>query len=609
MMLQRLRQSSYLPALGLMLLTLFTLNAHALRCEYQLAHNWGSGFSGNIIVTNDGETTIDGWQVDWLINGGQLSASWNAQINGTNPYSAVDMGWNAQLTPGQSAELGLQASGADAVVTILSCNAVGDVEIPTSSSSEISHSSSPVSSALASSSQQSRSLQSRSSENASSIAASQASASDSPCEEHCNWYGETRPLCVNQNSGWGWENNQSCIGASTCNNQWGDGGVVSNCQTSSDAANLSSTASTAISSVISTSSVASQSSMAGSSVPNEIQNIAQQMGIGWNLGNSLEAVGGETAWGNPMVTQQLISSVKSAGFNTLRIPVAWSQFSDSANFVIDEGWKNRVEDVVNYALNEDMYVIINNHWDGGWMQPTYAEEDYVNHRLAMMWEQIATHFQDYGNHLLFAGTNEVMVDGDYGTPTEEYYSVQNGFNQTFVNTVRATGGNNANRVLVVQGFNTNIDHAVNFAEIPSDTVSDRLMMEIHYYDPYNFTLNTSSNITQWGAIATDPNATETWADESWTDAQFQKMQTHFSDNGVPVILGEYGVVSRLNVTDHEKYRTYWNEYITQSAVAHGIVPVYWDNGFAGDGGLALFDRNSGDQLYPDIIDALMKAKK
>ena len=331
------------------------------------------------------------------------------------------------------------------------------------------------------------------------------------------------------------------------------------------------------------------------------------MGVGWNLGNSLDAIGGETAWGNPMVTQQLINSVKAAGFDTIRVPVAWSVFSDEANFVIDSAWMSRVEEVVNYALNADMYVIMNIHWDNGWMQPTYTQQDYVNNRLSIMWTQIAAHFEEYDNRLLFAGTNEVMVEGDYGTPTEEYYTVQNSFNQTFVNAVRATGGGNANRYLVVQGFNTNIDHTVNFAEIPTDTVSDRLMMEVHYYDPYNFTLNTDSAITQWGAIATDPNATETWANESYVDATFQKMKVNFIDQGVAVILGEYGVVSRMSVGDHETYRVYWNEYITQSAVDHGMVPVYWDNGYTGDNGMGLFDRNNGNGVYPDIINALIGA--
>lgn len=331
------------------------------------------------------------------------------------------------------------------------------------------------------------------------------------------------------------------------------------------------------------------------------------MGVGWNLGNSLDAIGGETAWGNPEASQQLINSVKAAGFQSIRLPVAWSQFSDETNFVIDSSWMRRVEEVVNYALDADMYVVMNIHWDGGWMQPTYAQEDYVNNRLAIMWHQIAEHFRDYDDRLLFAGTNEVMVEGDYGTPVEEYYTVQNGFNQTFVDTIRATGGNNAQRHLVVQGFNTNIDHTVDFARIPDDSVPDRLMMEVHYYDPYNFTLNESSNITQWGEIATDPNATETWADESYTDAQFQRMKIHYVERGIGVILGEYGVISRPYADNHETYRTYWNKYITQSAVDHGLVPFYWDNGYAGEHGLALFDRNTGQPLFPDIIDALVRA--
>lgn len=331
------------------------------------------------------------------------------------------------------------------------------------------------------------------------------------------------------------------------------------------------------------------------------------MGLGWNLGNSLEAIGGETAWGNPMVTQQLINSIKAAGFDTIRIPVAWSQFSDEANFVINSNWIARVEEVVNYALSADMYVVMNQHWDGGWMQPTYAQQEYVNNRLQIMWTQIANHFKDYDSRLLFAGTNEVMVEGDYGTPTFEYYTVQNSFNQTFVDAVRATGGANASRYLVVQGFNTNIDHTVNFAVVPTDPATNRLMMEVHYYDPYNFTLNTNSNITQWGVIATDPSVTETWANESYVDATFQKMKTNFVDQGIAVILGEYGVVSRANVAGHETYREYWNQYITQSAVDHGMVPIYWDNGYSGDGGMALFDRASGNQLYPNIINAIINA--
>lgn len=364
----------------------------------------------------------------------------------------------------------------------------------------------------------------------------------------------------------------------------------------------------------------SKSSVASSSSPSVINEsmpsnthgltavqLTQKMGAGWNLGNSLDAIGGETAWGNPRVTQQLINSVKAAGFKTIRIPVAWSQFSDADNFVIKANWMSRVEEVVNYALNADMYVVLNSHWDGGWMQPTYAKQTYVNNRLKIMWAQIATHFQNYDERLIFAGTNEIMVDGDYTPPTVEYYTVQNSFNQAFVDTVRATGGKNATRYLVVQGFNTNIDHTVNFAKIPTDTVKDRLMMEVHYYDPYNFTLNSKSNITQWGKNATDASKTETWANEAFVDTQFQKMKTNFVDKGVGVILGEFGALAKTKVSDHETYRIYWDEYIAKSAVNHQMVPIYWDNGGTGNESMGVFNRKNGSQANPNIIQAIVKA--
>lgn len=332
--------------------------------------------------------------------------------------------------------------------------------------------------------------------------------------------------------------------------------------------------------------------------------LAADMGIGWNLGNSLEAIGGETAWGNPLVTEALIDSVKAAGFNAIRVPVAWSKFSDSTNFIIQQEWLERVETVVNYALDNNMYVLLNIHWDGGWMQPTYKDQEYVNTRLAAMWKQIANYFKDYGDFLLFAGTNEVMVHGDYSTPTEEYYTVQNSFNQTFVNTVRATGGKNRQRHLVVQGFNTNIDHAVNFAVMPADIVEHRLMMEVHYYDPFNFTLNENTNITQWGKMATDSSKMQAGANEKFADKQFEKMKTHFIDKGYPVILGEYGAIRRPDVENHNLFREYYLKYITKSALEHGLVPFYWDNGYTGKHGMGLFDRKTGKQVYPELIKAI-----
>ncbi len=341
--------------------------------------------------------------------------------------------------------------------------------------------------------------------------------------------------------------------------------------------------------------------------------LAKEMVPGWNVGNSLDAIGGETAWGNPKITQGLIDSIKAAGFKAIRIPVAWSRFTVDSTFTIDTTWMNRVEEVVNYVLNDSMYAIINEHWDGGWQQPTYAQQAYVNKRLAAMWRQIAVHFRDYGDHLLFAGTNEVMVMNNYNTPIPEYYTVQNSFNQTFVTTLRSTGGRNYYRHLLVQGFNTNIDHTVNYFAIPNDVTANRLMVEVHYYDPYNFTLNSGSNITQWGKNATVPSKTETWANESYADGQFQKMKTNFIDKGFGVVLGEYGVIARLNLgstalnAEYAGYRRYYMSYVTGSIIKHGLVPMYWDNGGTGNNSLGIFNRSTGTQAFPDIIKAIVDA--
>ncbi|MFZ2988872.1 glycoside hydrolase family 5 protein [Ideonella sp.] len=332
--------------------------------------------------------------------------------------------------------------------------------------------------------------------------------------------------------------------------------------------------------------------------------LAAQMGTGWNLGNTLEAIGGETAWGNPKTSQAMIDAVKAAGFKTIRIPVAWKQYAD-ANDTISPAWLARVAEVVGYARKAGLHTMINVHWDGGWLQPTYARQKEGNARLARFWTQIAIHFKDQDDMLLFAGTNEVMVDGDYGPPTAEYVAVQNGFNQVFVDAVRATGGNNAVRHLVVQGFNTNIDHTVAHAVMPRDSARQRLMMEVHYYDPFRYTIDEKSPLWQWGAGATDPKAKDSWGDEAWADAQFQKMKQYFGDKGVPVILGEFGVIARTDIAGAEPYREAWNRHIARSAAQHGLVPVYWDNGGTGQHSMGLFDRSTGRQVHPALIKAIL----
>lgn len=347
------------------------------------------------------------------------------------------------------------------------------------------------------------------------------------------------------------------------------------------------------------------------------ENALEEMSPGWNLGNSLEAIGGnppysvsqESAWGNPKVTQDLMNSVKAAGFKSVRIPVSWNQYANR-DATIRPFWLSRVQEVVDYARKAGLYVVINVHWDGGWLQPTYQDQDQANARLVVFWKQIATHFKDYDDHLLFAGTNEVMVTNVYSAPTTENCKVQNGFNQMFVAAVRTTGGNNADRWLVVQSYNTNIDHAVSCnIKMPGDTVDHRLMMEVHYYDPYNFTLNTNSKTWQWGKNATDKSATETWANEVYTDAQFKKMQVNFVDKGVPVILGEYAASERNEYDPEGRYRNYWDAYVTRSAHAHGLVPMYWDNGVISNHSSGLFNRTTAAQAFPETISEIVKAAK
>ncbi len=342
------------------------------------------------------------------------------------------------------------------------------------------------------------------------------------------------------------------------------------------------------------------------------------MKVGWNIGNSLESInvsngkyyGGETSWGNPSVTQQLIDSVKAAGFNAVRIPVSWSNhFQDEETYKINEGWMQRVEEIINYALSNDMFVIMNIHWDGGWMDHPYeTNREEINNKLATLWTQIAVYFRDFDDRLLFAGSNEVHVENDWGTPSSENVSVQNSFNQTFVNAVRATGGRNAYRHLVIQAYNTNIDYAVNYLSMPEDNIDHKLFAEVHFYDPYDFTLQTDGNYkTQWGKnFSSDVS---TWGQEDWVDEAFAKMKNNFTDKGIPVILGEYGATLRSSLEsgleEHIQSINDYLNYVTKAAIKNDLVPFYWDNGYTGNNGMGLFDRSTGEQIHKDAIQAIV----
>lgn len=340
------------------------------------------------------------------------------------------------------------------------------------------------------------------------------------------------------------------------------------------------------------------------------QEVASQMKVGWNMGNTLEAICGENVWGGATTTQVLIDSVKAAGFNTIRLPCAWFCHSDTITSEIDAAWIARVKEVVDYCINDSLYVIINIHWDNGWLENRVntANQDQVNERQNVYWTQIANYLKDYDKHLLFASANEPNVEDDTGM------SVLLSYHQTFIDAVRATGGNNSSRTLIVQGPSTDIDKTNNLMNtMPTDKIADRLMVEVHYYTPYQFTLMTED--ASWGKMfyywgkdyhsATDVTHNATWGEESDVEKYFGLMKTKFVDKGIPVLLGEYHAMKRSNLTGdnlelHLASRQYYDKYVTGSAIRHGLVPVYWDIN------MGLFDRSTGAILDQGVIDAIMQ---
>lgn len=345
--------------------------------------------------------------------------------------------------------------------------------------------------------------------------------------------------------------------------------------------------------------------------------LVSEMGLGWNLGNTLEAIGGETAWGNPKTTQEMIDLIKASGFNSVRLPCAWDQYvENAATAKIKETWLNRVKEVVQYCANNDMYVLLNIHWDGGWLENNInaASQEANNAKQKAFWEQIATHFRDFDEHLLFASANEPNVENS------TQMAVLTSYHQTFIDAVRSTGGKNTYRVLVVQGPSTDIQKTYDLMKtMPTDPTPNKLMAEVHFYTPYNFCLmNADADwgkmFYYWGAgnhSTTDTERNPTYGEESDVDQLFGKMKTKFTSKGIPVILGEFAATRRLNLTGealelHLKSRAYYNEYVVRKAKANGMVPFYWDNGGTGNDASGIFDRRNNKVYDQLVLDGLLK---
>ncbi len=343
--------------------------------------------------------------------------------------------------------------------------------------------------------------------------------------------------------------------------------------------------------------------------------IAGMINLGWNIGNSLEATGGETSWGNPEVSEELIALVRNNGFNAVRLPCAWDKHADQQSAQIDPAWLDRVKEVVQYCVDKEMYVVMNIHWDGGWLEnhctPDRQQEN--NAKQKAIWEQIATHFRDIDEHLLFAGTNEPNVDDSIQMQVLQTYL------QTFIDAVRSTGGRNAYRVLVIQGPSTDIEKTNRLMKrLPLDPVQGRMMAEIHYYTPWNFAglardESWGKQFYYWGKdhhSSTDPDRNPTWGEEDAVDRLFGLMKTQFVDHGIPVVLGEYGAIRRSSLTGdtlqlHLDSRAWYLTYVTRQAKANGLIPFYWDNGGLRNRGFGIFDRRTNTVFDRQALDALI----
>lgn len=318
--------------------------------------------------------------------------------------------------------------------------------------------------------------------------------------------------------------------------------------------------------------------------------LSKLMGNGINLGNTMEAYGRpelgidadaseyETFWGQPVTTEEMIAGMKNSGFDSIRIPVAWTNMMDfeNGNYTIADAYLDRVDELITYAVRNDMYVIINDHWDGSWWgmfgSATEETRETAFTMYTSMWTQLANRYSDYDKSLIFESGNEELgsrlndidICKDSGSLSEdECYEMTNRINQTFVDIVRATGGNNADRFLLIAGYNTNIAKTCDDRfQMPKDTVPDKLLVSVHYYDPWNY-CGTDSG-TQWGTHG-----------EYETQNDDLKKMTKFTEQGYGVIIGEYGVLAKSDGTLKDSVTAY-TKNLLDNCDLYNFVPMLWD---------------------------------
>ena len=344
--------------------------------------------------------------------------------------------------------------------------------------------------------------------------------------------------------------------------------------------------------------------------------LAAKFKLGWNIGNTMEAPGGETGWGNPQITESYIKFVKQQGFTAIRLPCAWNltHLSNTATAQIDPVWMNRVKEIVGYCVNNGMYVMLNIHWDGGWLENNInkLKQDSVNAKQKALWEQIATAMRDFDEHVMFASANEPAAGNAEETEILKQY------HQTFINAVRSTGGRNSHRVLILQGPSTSMTLTPDLmSTLPVDPTANRLMVEVHNYTPSQFCFLNED--VSWGKMAyywgsghhstIEPDRNATYGEEDAHIADFNKVKATFVDKGIPVIMGEYGAYRRdgsahvpLDLPTHEASVDYWITFVTRQALDHGVKPFWWDTGGA-------LDRSKNTVKDQRTIDALLAGSK
>lgn len=347
----------------------------------------------------------------------------------------------------------------------------------------------------------------------------------------------------------------------------------------------------------------SSTSQTETDTPQEMRDITswdlvKEMKTGWNLGNTMDATGGEgvaaeTSWGNPVTSKEMIDLLKSSGFNVFRLPVSWGTHMDE-EYNVEEEWMARVKEIVDYGIDNDMFVILNTHHEE-WYFPTEEDKAQDIEQLTALWTQIAEEFKNYDEHLIFEGLNEPRLRGtalEWTGGDDSSRAIVNEYAKAFYDTVRNSGGNNAKRHLMITGYaassSRNCLEAIDLSDF-----DDKVIVSVHAYLPYSFALDTEG---------TDVFNVDT--DTSSIDTLLADLNDLFLSKNIPVIIGEYGSVNKMNTEE----RIECVEYYLNAAKEAGVPCIWWDNGaFFGSGeNFGLMDRTAPPSWrFPEIVDAIM----